>query len=119
MCMRRQRQSRLRRDEAQCHDRAAMSTPESDALASNPPRVIVLDDCPDTLSVMGRLLSMMGIDGVPAATCEAARYAATLVRDPDLVIADAALIDGDGVACAAELRARYGCATLILSGSPA
>lgn len=83
-----------------------------------PARVIHLDDDARVLKAIARLLKTMGIKVVSVPSCAAAREAATQVSDPDLIIADRMLPDGDGVACAAELRARYGCATLVLSGSP-
>jgi CheY-like chemotaxis protein len=84
-----------------------------------PPRaqVIVIEDDADTLAMVGRVLTLMQIDAMPVATCEAARHAATdTLGRPDLVIAYSALPDGDGVACATAMRARHGCRTLIFSG---
>jgi CheY-like chemotaxis protein len=40
------------------------------------PRVLVVVDDPDTLALLGRFLSQVGADAVPAATCAAARAAA-------------------------------------------
>ena len=82
-----------------------------------PVRVIHLDDDVRVLKAIGRLLKTMDINVVSVPSCAAARHAAAEVSDPDLIIADRMLPDGDGVACAAELRARYGCATLVLSAS--
>jgi CheY-like chemotaxis protein len=80
------------------------------------PRVIVVEDHADTLVLMGRLLSMARADGVPVATCAAAREAARVMGAFDVVIADVTLPDGDGVALLAELKAAYGCRTVAMSG---
>jgi DNA-binding response OmpR family regulator len=79
---------------------------------------MVIEDDADTLAMLGRVLTLMGIDALPVATCEGARHAAATLGTPDLVIADSVFPDGDGVACAAEFKARYGCRTLIYSGHP-
>jgi DNA-binding response OmpR family regulator len=94
------------------HDRSSGEDGSSGAL----PRVLVVDDHVDALAFLGRLLSAVPVDAVPVATCEAARYAARTLAGFDVVIADCALSDGDGVTLAAELKRAHGCATLILSG---
>jgi CheY-like chemotaxis protein len=80
------------------------------------PRVIVVEDHPDTLVLMGRLLSSVRADGVPVATCAAAREAARTLGRFEVAIADVTLPDGDGVALLAELKAGYGCRTVAVSG---
>ena len=84
--------------------------------SSRTPRVIVVEDHPDTLVMMGRLLSMVRVDGVPVATCAAAREAARSMGRFDVVIADVTLPDGDGIELLAELKSKYGCRTVALSG---
>ena len=93
---------------------AAAGGPAS--MPSRAPRVIVVEDHPDTLVLMGRLLSMVRVDGVPVATCAAAREAARAVERFDVVIADVTLPDGDGIELLAELKSKYGCRTVALSG---
>jgi DNA-binding response OmpR family regulator len=85
-----------------------------------PPRAqaVVIQDDADTLAAIGRVLTEMRIDALPVVSCQAARHAAATVGPPDLVIADARLTDGSGVDCASEMKARYGCRTLVYSGSP-
>jgi DNA-binding response OmpR family regulator len=78
------------------------------------PRIILMDDDNGVLTAVGRLLTSMRMDVTPVATCTGAYFAAAHVRS-DLLIADQVLPDGDGVACAAELKARYGFATLVYS----
>ena len=79
-------------------------------------RVLVVDDDPDTLVVMGKLLSLIGIDAVPVATCAAARDAAR--AEPfTLVICDHHLPDGDGLALCWNLKQQYGCRTIVMSGT--
>jgi len=80
------------------------------------PRVLVLDDDGDTLVFLGKLLSMIPVDAVPAACCAVARDAARTMGPFDIVIADSLLPDGDGVELALELKRDYGCATVIMSG---
>lgn len=80
------------------------------------PRVIVVEDDADTLALMGKLLSQVPVDGLPVASCEAARYAARTLGTFEVVIADVALTDGDGVELVAELKRAYGCRTVIMSG---
>jgi two-component system CitB family response regulator len=92
------------------------------AQPSNPdklPRVLVVEDHPDTLAVMGKILSRIPADGIPVATCAAARDTAACVPDLCVVIADLHLPDGDGLELLAELKARHGCATVVLSGTDA
>jgi two-component system response regulator PilR (NtrC family) len=80
------------------------------------PRVIVVEDHADTLVLMGKLLSMVKVDGVPVATCAAAREAAQTLGRFDVVIADVTLPDGDGVELLTELKKQYGCRTVAMSG---
>ena len=81
------------------------------------PRVLVLDDDPDTLALYGKALMRMGVDAVPVSTCAAAaQYTASTMGRIDLVIADSRLPDGCGLTVAAALKAHFGCATLIASG---
>ena len=79
-------------------------------------RVLVVEDHPDTLVLMGRLLSMVRVDGVPVATCAAAREAARSMGRFDVVIADVTLPDGDGLELLGEFKSTYGCRTVALSG---
>jgi DNA-binding response OmpR family regulator len=83
------------------------------------PRVILLDDDPHVLKAVARLLRTMGMDVVPVPSCAAARDAAGRDPRPDLIVADRHLPDGDGAACAVDLKGLYGCATLVLSAHPA
>jgi DNA-binding response OmpR family regulator len=83
------------------------------------PRVLVIEDHPDTLVMMGRILSRVPADGIPVATCAAAREAAARLGDVCIAIADLHLPDGDGLELLAELKSKHGCATVILSGADA
>ena len=86
------------------------------AAAAGMPRVIVVEDHADTLVLMGKLLTIVRADGVPVATCAAAREAARVLGRFEVAIADITLPDGDGVALLAELKAAYGCRTVAMSG---
>src|SRR3954471_12416824 len=83
------------------------------------PRVLVVEDHADTLILMGKILTRVPADGVPVPTCAAAREAAARLGDVCVAIADVHLPDGDGLELLAELKARHGCATVVLSGTPA
>src|SRR4051794_25160326 len=67
------------------------------------------------LVVMGKLLSLIGIDAVPVLTCGDARRAAQFEAFT-LVICDHNLPDGDGLALCWDLKQQYGCRTIIMSG---
>lgn len=81
------------------------------------PRVLVLEDDSDTLIVLGRMLSMVRADAVPANCCAAARAAVETSGPFDLILADGQLPDGDGVELAIALKSEHGCATVVMSGS--
>jgi len=98
------------------HSERTGTTSGRGAAAPGLPRVLVVEDHADTLVLMGRLLSAVRADGVPVATCAAAREAARTLGRFEVVIADVTLPDGDGVALLAELKARYGCRTVAMSG---
>ena len=80
------------------------------------PRVLVVDDDPDTLVFLGKLLSQISVDAVPTASCATARYAMATLGQFDIVIADKVLPDGDGAALAAEFKQQHGCRTVVISG---
>jgi DNA-binding response OmpR family regulator len=80
------------------------------------PRVLVIEDDADALAFLGRLLSRIPVDGVPTPTCAAALDALETLGHFDVVIADAELPDGDGVAVAVQAKRAHGSATLIISG---
>jgi DNA-binding response OmpR family regulator len=79
------------------------------------PRVLLVDDDVDTLAMMRKLLARVPVDNVSVATCCEARTAA---RDNAfaVVISDADLCDGDGIALVRELKECYGCRTVVMSG---
>jgi DNA-binding response OmpR family regulator len=79
------------------------------------PRVLLVDDDTDTLAMMRKLLARVPVENVSVATCGEARTAAQDAAF-DVVISDAGLTDGDGVALVQELKDRYGCRTVVMSG---
>jgi DNA-binding response OmpR family regulator len=81
------------------------------------PRVLVIDDDPDTLVLVRRFLSRVGADAVPAATCAAARAAADRERFTAAVVGSI-LPDGDGLALVGDLRWRHGCRAVVVVGDP-
>jgi CheY-like chemotaxis protein len=90
---------------------------DPDNLAKRP-RVLVVEDHADTLAMMGRILAQVPVDAVPVASCAAARRAAATLGGVAMVIADLRLPDGDGTELLAELKRTYGCASVVLTGSP-
>jgi DNA-binding response OmpR family regulator len=80
-----------------------------------PCHILVVDDHADTADVIARIVRRLGHTAACAGTCARARAAAA-AQTPDLVIGDAGLPDGDGLALLAELKAAYGCATLAITG---
>jgi two-component system OmpR family response regulator len=80
------------------------------------PRVLVVDDDPDTLVFLGKLLSQIPVGAVPTASCATARYAMKTLGAFDIVIADKVLPDGDGAALVAEFQRDHGCRTVVISG---
>jgi DNA-binding response OmpR family regulator len=85
------------------------------------PRVLVIEDDPDALALLGRVMAMVPADAVPVATVAAARYAVETLDGFDVLLVDRRLPDGDGIALAAELRGRCppDCRVVIVSGDPA
>jgi DNA-binding response OmpR family regulator len=79
-------------------------------------RVLVVDDDPNTLVLLGKLLSTTGIDAVPVTTCADAHQAARL-NPFTLVICERTLPDGDGLELCWNLKLKYGCRTIIMSGT--
>jgi DNA-binding response OmpR family regulator len=79
------------------------------------PRVLLVEDDVDTLTMMGKLLARVPVENVAVDSCCAARTAAR-ERAFDVVIADVGLSDGDGVDLVRELKQQYGCRTVVMSG---
>ena len=79
------------------------------------PRVLVVEDDADTLTMMCKLLDRVPVANVSVGSCDEARCAAR--SGPfDVVISDAGLSDGDGVDLVRELKEQYGCRTVVMSG---
>jgi len=69
----------------------------------SPPRVLVLEDHPDTLRYLSRLLQLQGFEVHEASTCEDAR--AVLRRGGcDVLVSDVSLPDCSGFDLMRELR---------------
>jgi DNA-binding response OmpR family regulator len=81
-------------------------------------RVLLVEDDPDTLALMRRLLARLSIRAVPTATCADAWRAAEELGSLDLVITDETLPDGRGTQLASALVRRYGGAVIVVSGLP-
>src|SRR3954470_15363507 len=81
-------------------------------------RVLLVEDDPDTLGLMRRLLARLSIEAVSASTCADALRAVEDLGGVDLVITDQSLPDGRGAQLAAALVRGYGCEAIVVSGSP-
>ena len=82
-----------------------------------PLRVLVIEDHPDSLAAMARLLSRIAKDVLTAESCKAARVVAASAAGPvDVVVGDIGLPDGDGVELLGELKEAYGCGLIALTG---
>jgi CheY-like chemotaxis protein len=81
----------------------------------NPLRILVVDDDPDTLNVLRRLLSREGHEVLTAKSVVAGTE---LARDGrvDLLISDIALPDGHGYELMAAVKSMHGAPGIALSG---
>jgi len=78
-------------------------------------RILLVDDHPDTLRVMVRLLKMMGyVVSTAASVREALEIAAT--GKFDLLISDVGLPDGSGIDLMKQVRSQYGLGGIAVSG---
>jgi len=77
-------------------------------------RILIVDDHADTLAMLARLLSGLGHQVTAAASCAGARAAAG--DGFDLLLCDVGLPDGDGAALMGEVKQRWGCRTVALTG---
>jgi PAS domain S-box-containing protein len=87
--------------------------------ASQKLRILLVEDHPDTATILTRLLSRMGHDVVHAPTVAAALASAereSVVRGFDLVISDVGLPDGSGLDMMRELSSTRGLRGIALSG---
>lgn len=80
--------------------------------------VILVEDDPDTLRLMQRLLERLSIRAVPTSTCAEAVRAAAELGGLDLLITDELLPDGRGARLASDLARKYGCEAIVISGAP-
>ena len=81
-------------------------------------RVLLVEDDPDTLRLMQRLLERLSIRAVPTSTCAEAVRAAAELGGLDLVITDEMLPDGRGARLASDFARQYGCEAIVISGVP-
>jgi DNA-binding response OmpR family regulator len=79
-------------------------------------RLLYVEDHQDTLDVTCKLLRAAGHTVVGVNCCAAARKAADDGERFDLLIADLALPDGDGLELLADMRRHYAIDGIVLSG---
>ena len=82
------------------------------------PRVLIVDDEPELIEVVGHVVKEMGCRTVTAPDLEHARR--IIATQPvELLVADVHLPDGSGMSLLAELRQRHPTATaVVMTGSP-
>ena len=86
------------------------------AIASHSPRILFVDDDPDTRNVMARLLRREGFEVRTAGTCQSAL--ATAQGAPiDLLITDYLLPDGEGSRILEHLCAQRKVKGILVSGA--
>ena len=104
-------------------DVVAASPVERDAACPSPagavgvagPRLLLVDDHPDTARTLARLLTRSGYE-VRTASSVAAALKLAAAEPFDLVVSDIGLPDGTGYELMQEARARYGLCGIALSG---
>lgn len=79
-------------------------------------RILLVDDHRDTVQLTSLFLIKRGYSVVPAYSMAGARAAAAL-HECDVLVTDGGLPDGSGVDLMRELKARYGMAAILVSGS--
>lgn len=79
-------------------------------------RILVVDDHPDTVVLMARILASRGHRVERACTIADARTAAA-THQFDVLITDGCLPDGNGIDLMRELNAQHGTAGILVSGS--
>ena len=80
------------------------------------PSVLVVENEPDQLGLYFKLLEGEGLKVHLAGDCTAAWNVARNLKSLDLVIADIGLSDGDGRRIVGELKLKFGCPALVVSG---
>src|ERR1041385_8306082 len=82
---------------------AAIDPPRTDEVSSTPARILVVDDQPANIQVLGAILGKLGHDIVPASDGATAlkRFA---LRPPDLILLDLLMPDMDGCEVCRRLR---------------
>jgi DNA-binding response OmpR family regulator len=79
-------------------------------------RVLIVENDGDTLKVLTRVLQRDGFEVLTAEDCETAWNAAKTIETLNLAVGDVGLSDGDGRRLLGELKIKFGCPTLALSG---
>jgi len=84
--------------------------------AAKLPRILLVDDHPDTVAIMSLVLTRRGYSVVRAYSVAAARAAAE-THQCDLLITDGNLPDGNGIELMRELKAKHSMPAMLVSGS--
>lgn len=80
------------------------------------PRILLVDDHPDTVEFTALILSKRGYSVVSAFSVADARAATSKIQC-DVLITDCGLPDGNGIKLLRELKVQYGMSGILVSGS--
>jgi DNA-binding response OmpR family regulator len=94
-----------------------MTPPSGNPTATMPRRrVLIVENDSDTRIVLTKVLQRDGFEVLSAGDCETAWDTAKTLESLNLAVGDVGLSDGDGRRLLGELKMKFGCPTLALSG---
>jgi DNA-binding response OmpR family regulator len=93
-----------------------MTAPLGNSAAVARRRVLIVENDSDTRNVLARVLLRDGFEVLSAGDCETAWVTAKDLDALHLAVGDIGLSDGDGRRLLGELKVKFGCPTLALSG---
>jgi DNA-binding response OmpR family regulator len=79
--------------------------------------ILIVENNPDSLGFLMKLLDNLHTQTTPTVTCEAARHALNTLQNIDVLITDVKLRDGSGLELAVEAKRKCGCRTIIVGGT--
>jgi DNA-binding response OmpR family regulator len=92
------------------------SSPGNPAASGPRRRVLLVENDSDTLTILAKVLRRDGFEVLTAGDCETAWDTAKSLDMLNLAVGDVGLSDGDGRRLLGELKVKFGCPTLALSG---
>jgi DNA-binding response OmpR family regulator len=94
---------------------STLKTPQ-DSSATERHRVLLVENDNDTRNVLSRVLQRDGFEVLAVGDCATAWNSTKDLDSLDLAVGDVGLSDGDGRRLLGELKLKFGCPTLALSG---